>query len=89
MPIFRFDIFTPNAFLYAFLSISLKSFLEIIERDFSHLRGVLFLVAGLESASLVLNGRRREKVIKSRCQSMECVYVQRGQISLVKLEKKP
>lgn len=89
MPIFRFDIFTPNDFLYGFLSATLKSFLWIIERDFSHLRDALFLVIGLESASLVLDGRRGEKVIKSRCQSMERVHVQRGQISLVRLEKKP
>lgn len=67
MPIFRFDIFTPNVFLYGFLSASLKSFLKITERDFSHLRNALVLFAGLESASLVLDGRRGEKVIKSRC----------------------
>lgn len=58
-------------FFYWFLSASLKSFLEIIERDFSHLRGAVFLVSGLESASLLLDGRRGEKVIKSRCWSME------------------
>lgn len=75
MSISRFDIFTPNAFLYGFLSASLESSLEIIERDFSHLRDALFLVIELESASLVLAGRRGEMMIKSRCQSMEHVYV--------------
>lgn len=59
----RFDIFTPSAFLCGFLSASLKSFLEI-ERDFSHLRDALFLVTGLESASLVLDGRREDHQVK-------------------------
>lgn len=42
----------------------MKSFLELIGRDFSLLRGTLFLVSRLESASLVLDGRRGEKVIE-------------------------
>lgn len=68
----------------------MKSFLEIIGRDFSHLRDALFPIAGLESASLVCDGRRGEgRRSSSQDAKAWSVYVQRGQISLARLGKKP
>lgn len=93
MLIFRVDIFTPNAFLFWFLSSNLKSVLENVERAFSSLitdlRDALLLVTGTEPASLAPDGPGGEKVVKSRCQSTGGVYVQTGQISLARLEKQP